>query len=103
MENMAKVTSLEAGLKRLLGLRPNIVLHPKDIQLIIDGKINEVLNKTSRYKLKIEPKEDTSINPLTTGLGYTDTSVATNTMIFTNDSTDTTKDDKSFGEYFDNN
>jgi len=40
---MAKVTSLEVGLKRILGLCPDIVLNPREIQLIIDGNINQVL------------------------------------------------------------
>lgn len=40
---MVKVTSLEKGLKRLLGLCPDITLNPESIQDIIDGKINKVI------------------------------------------------------------
>jgi len=39
---MAK-TSLESGLKRILGLCPDIILNPESIQDIIDGKINKVI------------------------------------------------------------
>jgi len=41
---MARVqTSLEDGLKRILGLCPDITLDPEAIQDIIDGKINKVI------------------------------------------------------------
>jgi len=40
---MAKITTLEDGLKRILGLCPDITLNPESIQEIIDGKINKVI------------------------------------------------------------
>jgi len=40
---MAKVTTLEAGLKRILRICPDIVLNPESIQDIIDGKTNKVI------------------------------------------------------------
>jgi len=35
--------TLQAGLKRILGLCPDITLNPESIQDIIDGKINKVI------------------------------------------------------------
>jgi len=37
------VTTIEDGLKRLLRLCPTIILDPISIQLIIDGKTNQVI------------------------------------------------------------
>ena len=42
---MVHITTLEKGLKRLLGLCPNLTLDTESIQLIIDGKQNEVISK----------------------------------------------------------
>jgi len=97
---MAKVTSLEAGLKRILGLRPDIILHPKDIQLIIDGNLNEVLNKTKRT-VKKEEETKTITTTFTTDEDTTDSNDITTT--FTNDAPIELDTDKPFDEYFTSN
>lgn len=66
---MVHITSLEKGLKRLLGLCPKITLDPRTIQLIIDNKQNQVIleyknaqktKKQNGTNIKIE-SEDGSI------------------------------------------
>ena len=91
---MARFTSVEVTLKRLLRLCPDISLSTSDIQLIIDGKLNEVI---SRHKgTYVEPVEEISMGTVSTE-EFTD--VTTNND---NDVTVTTsfEDDKSFDEYF---
>lgn len=89
---MARFTSVEETLKRLLRLCPDISLSTADIKLIIDGKINEVI---SRHKgTYVEPVEEISMGTVSTE-EFTDTTSNNDVTVTTN-----FEDDKSFDEYF---
>ncbi len=89
---MARFTSVEVTLKRLLRLCPDISLSTSDIQLIIDGKLNEVI---SRHKgTYVEPVEEVSMGTVSTE-EFTDTTSNDDVTVTTS-----FEDDKSFDEYF---
>ncbi len=76
---MTQVTSLEKGLARLLRICPDLTLNANAIQLIIDGKQNEVISK----------HKGTWVEPKITG------SIAIDTQ-----EEKIKEDNKSFDEYF---
>jgi len=110
---MARVqTSLEDGLKRILGLCPDIVLDPEAIQDIIDGKINKVLCEArgNTYDDSTpEPKPEPEITPVKkpatiTEVGKTPTVVAEDKTGDEDISSAVDEDkDSDFNEYFNNN
>ena len=59
---MVHITSLEGGLRRLLKLCPKLTLDPRAIQLIIDGKQNQVIfeHKNPQKNKPVEHKCNTS-------------------------------------------
>ena len=105
---MANVT-LERGLKRLLGLCPEITLDPRAIQLIIDGKTSQVISEHRGNWVEPVPENDQDNEPEVEHecddnceIHGEDTDVesasATENIAFTDDGT---SDEKSFAEYFD--
>lgn len=86
---MAANTGLEDGLKRLLRICPTLTLDPRQIQLIIDGKKNQVISE----------HRGTYVEPDTVEVNITQDTSEKDGIEFT---IDTTKNNsKSFNEYFD--
>lgn len=105
---MAKNTSLEDGLSRLLKLAPNITLTPREIQLIIDGKMNQVI---SEYKLNPCGESCSTFTITDTSSGTTTVTTTPQITINTDNTSDftvkvedyttiDTSSEKSFDEYF---
>jgi len=97
---MVHITSLEKGLKWILGRCPNITLTASDIQDIIDGKQNEVISKcrgtwvdpnTHKCNDSSCTSEDDH-EKKSDGLSFKD--------LLTEDKLDLDTSDKSFDEYF---
>jgi len=102
-------TTIERGLKRLLGLCPEITLDPRAIQLIIDGKTSQVISEHKGNWVEPVPEdeqrddqEDDHECDDTCEIHGENTDVesasATENISFTDDGTG---DEKSFAEYFD--
>jgi len=81
--------TLSKGLKRIIGLCPDIVLTADDILLIIDGKLNEVLAKAKGTYVEPEEHECDKCEKPIEEEDETGASIAIDTQ-----------DDKSFNEYF---
>ena len=78
---MVHITSLESGLGRLLRICPKLTLDPRAIQLIIDGKQNQVIHE---HREAQKPKKI----------------VVEATVPSISNTRDITIEDKSFNEYF---
>lgn len=87
---MARSTEITVGLKRLLRLCPEIILDKRSIQLIIDGKQNQVILEYN----KNDSITDTIVEEIA--------EVVDNTVVVTESINTETNDDseKSFNEYF---
>ncbi len=109
---MARVnTSLEEGLKRILGLCPDIVLDPEAIQDIIDGKINKVLCEARGNTYDdSEPIPEPEPEPIPVKKPTTITEVGKTPTVVSEDKTDNEDissavdeaNDSDFNEYFEN-
>ena len=101
---MAKSTELTKGLSRLLKLCPELTLDPRSIQLIIDGKQNQVIaeyrgNEYIEDEVVKEIVMGTAIEePVTESINEID---ATGSQTVDTNSYTETNTDKSFNEYFD--
>lgn len=88
--------TLESGLKRLLGLCPDLTLDARQIQLIIDGKQNQVIAEhRGTYVEVIE-----TIETVQTGVATTTDDDSVEFTIDTTDDNTTENTGKSFSEYF---
>ncbi len=93
---MAHITSLERGLKRLLGLCPDLTLDARQIQLIIDGKQNQVIAEHRGTYVEVIETTDT----VQTGVAITTDDDSVEFTVDINDDNSTESTGKSFSEYF---
>lgn len=103
-------TTLEAGLKRILGLCPDITLNSESIQEIIDGKINKVICEARggtyvENEFTIKPVTERKPRKVATKqvVGKTVEIVTedkTEDEAFTTTVTSTSNEDSDFEEYF---
>jgi len=96
---MPNVTSVEDSMKRLLRLCPNITLDTRAIQLIVDGKMNQVM---SEFRTGKQVVEDVIADYTTSTTESSTVSINESPeIIYTQEVTEDIKtEEKPFGDYF---
>ena len=102
---MVQANELTSGLKRLLRLCPNITLDTRSIQLIVDGKINQVIAEYNKVEIVEDDITTTtqSTDEIIETITYSDSDSTINVDFEVKDEDYTVVDGnekKAFDEYF---
>ena len=97
---MVHVTSLTKGLERLLRICPKLTLDPRAIQLIIDGKQNQVIAEHRNAQKPRKIIVEATVPSISSTRNITINTTTASDNITVDIGTSVTTDEKAFDEYF---